>query len=64
MATTHRAPSPAVLRLTAEGRLRPAKVDLATFLVERGPLEGDVSRAGSEAVLEERRRDGSLADRG
>lgn len=46
--------SPAVERLVAAGRLRPATRTLKEFLAERGPLTGPVTDAGTRAVEAER----------
>jgi len=64
MATTPRATSSAVARLSSEGRLRPAKLSFAAFLDERGPLEGKATRASSTAIREERGRDRSTGASG
>jgi len=37
--------------LIAEGRLRPAKLTLAEFLADRGPLTGPATRDVSDAIL-------------
>lgn len=57
MAVSPRPTSPAIARLVAEGRLRPAKLTLAEFLAERGPLTGPATRDASSAILEERERE-------
>jgi len=56
--------SPTIARLVAERRLRPAKLSLAEFLAERGPLTGPITRAASSAILDERGRERNDEDRG
>jgi len=64
MAVSPRPTSPAIARLVAERRLRPAKLTLAEFLAERGPLTGPATREVSSAILEERGRERGHDDRG
>ena len=64
MAVSPRPTSPAIVRLVAEGRLRPSKLTLAEYLAERAPLTGPATRAVSSAILEERGRERDAGGRG